>query len=149
MSKIEQNSRVAGRLLLGGALTLFGANGLFHFMPAPEVSDAGGAFLGALAATGYLFPIITGTKLTAGLLLLSNRWVPFALTLLAPLLVNIVAFHAALSPAGSGAGLVLTAITLALAYSHRASYAPLFASPAVQAPKPTTIGALRSAGGHA
>ena len=64
----------------------------------PEPASAG-AFLGALFSTGYMFPLIKGTETLAGALLLSNRFVPLALTLLAPVLVNIVAFHVFLAPA--------------------------------------------------
>ena len=105
---------------------MFGANGFLNFLPAPELSDAGGALLGALGATGYMFPLIKSTELAVGILLLSNRLVPFALTLIAPVLVTIVAFHAVLSPAGAGAGVMLTALTIGLAYTYRAAYAPLF-----------------------
>ena len=52
-----------------------------------------------------MFPLIKSTELAVGLLLLSNRLVPFALTLIAPVLVNIVAFHLVLSPTGAGAGI--------------------------------------------
>ena len=84
--------------------------------------------MGALGATSYMFPLIKSTELAVGLLLLSNRLVPFALTLIAPVLVNIVAFHLVLSPTGAGAGIMLTVLTIGLAYNYRQAYAPLFTS---------------------
>lgn len=54
---------------------------------------AGEAFMTSLRDTGYLFTLLAVTEVVAGLLLLSNRFVPLALTLLAPIIVNIVFFH--------------------------------------------------------
>ena len=100
MNSIKKHLPTASRLLLGAAFFVFGMDGFLHFMPSPEgITDAGGAFMGALAAAGYMFPLIKGTELLAGALLLANRSVPLALVLLAPVLVNIVLFHVFLMPA--------------------------------------------------
>lgn len=124
---LSQKAPAAARLLLGAAFLLFGLNGFFHFLPMPPATGQAGAFLGALGATGYLFPLIKGTEVVAGLLLLSGRFVPLALTVLAPVVVNIVAYHAALAPAGLGLPLVLTALGVYLAYAYRASFAGVLA----------------------
>ena len=97
-------------------------NGFLNFMPTPDVPASAGAFLGALAATGYMFPVIKGVEVIVGALLLSNRFVPLALTLLAPIMVNIVLFHAVLAPAGLGMVLTLLALQLYLAWSYRDSF---------------------------
>src|SRR5262245_14008901 len=91
---------LAARVVLGLIFTVFGLNGFLHFLPQPPSTPAAMAFGGALAATGYMFPLIKGTEVLAGVLLLSGRYVPLALTLLAPVVVNIVAFHLFLAPAG-------------------------------------------------
>jgi len=122
MRTIEKMLPVAARLLLGFTFALFGLNGFLHFMPTPPLPEGAGAFLGALAATGYMFPLIKGTELVAGLLLLGGRFVPLALLLLAPVLVNIVAFHAFLAPAGTALPLVLAALTLYQAWVHRDAF---------------------------
>ncbi|MGH7435165.1 MAG: DoxX family protein, partial [Polyangiaceae bacterium] len=72
--------------------------------------------------TGYMFPLIKGTEVLGGTLLLLGRYVPLALTLLAPVLVNILAFHAFLAPSGIPLPLVILALELTLAWSYRASY---------------------------
>jgi hypothetical protein len=114
------------RYLLGAGFVLFGLNGFLHFLPQPPAPPAAAmSFAGALLATGYMFPLIKGTEVIAGLLLLSNRWVPLALTLLAPVLVNIVAFHLFLAPAGLAIPFVLLAAELYLAWSYRDAYAPM------------------------
>ncbi len=110
------------RVLLGLGFVVFGLNGFLNFMPMPEMPASAGAFLGALAATGYMFPLIKGTEVLVGALLLGNRFVPLALTLLAPIMVNIVLFHAALAPAGIAMTFVFLALHLYLAWSYRDSF---------------------------
>ena len=118
---------IAARLFLGLLFTVFGLNGFLGFLPQPEPNAAGGAFLGALAATGYMFPLIKGTEVIAGILLLSGRFVPLALTLLAPITVNILAYHVALDP-GAGMPLTIIAIQLFLAYAYRDAFRPMLAA---------------------
>lgn len=60
---------------------VFDLNFFVGFMPQPEHGGESGAFLGALFATGYMFPLIELTEIVAGALLLSNRFVPLALRL--------------------------------------------------------------------
>ena len=117
----------AARILLGAGFLTFGLNGFLGFLPQPPVSPEGGAFLGALAATGYMFPLIKGTEVLAGALLLANRFVPLALVLLAPVVVNILAFHAWLSP-GLALPAVLAALGLYLAYVNRDAYRAVLAA---------------------
>ena len=74
--------------------------------------------MGGLAAVGYFFPLLKATEVTVGLLLLSGRFVPLALVLLAPILVNIVGFHIAVAPAGLGMALFLTALHGFLVWSY-------------------------------
>jgi uncharacterized membrane protein YphA (DoxX/SURF4 family) len=107
---------------------VFGLNGFLQFLPQPQVPAAAASFLGALGASGYIFPLIKGTEVIAGALLLTGRFVPFALTLLAPLLVNIVLFHAVLAPAGMALPLLLLCTELYLAWTYRAAFAVLFRS---------------------
>jgi hypothetical protein len=116
------------RYILGAAFFVFGLNGFLHFIPQPPPPPAAGAFIGALLATGYMFPLIKGTEVVAGLLLLGNRFVPLALTLLAPVLVNILGFHGFLAPKGLPLPLVLLTAELYLAWSYRAVFAPMLSS---------------------
>jgi hypothetical protein len=125
MNALTHRLPTVARWLLGAGFFVFGLNGFLHFLPPPPLPAAAGSFLGALVATGYMFPLIKGTEVLAGALLLGNRFVPLALALLAPVLVNIVAFHAALAPAGLALPLVLITAELYLAYAYRAAYAPM------------------------
>lgn len=110
------------RILLGLVFLVFGLNGFLHFLPMPPLAEKPGAFMGALAATGYMFPLIKGTEVVAGALLLAGRFVPLALVLLAPIVVNIAAFHLVFTPGEAAMSLVIAALTIFLAWAYRASY---------------------------
>lgn len=125
MTATSRHSASVARYVLGAAFTLFGLNGFFHFLPQPPSPPEAASFGAALFATGYMFPLIKGTEVVAGLLLLGNRFVPLALTLLAPVVVNILAFHAFLAPAGLALPIVLLIAQLYAAWSYRAAFAPM------------------------
>jgi uncharacterized membrane protein YphA (DoxX/SURF4 family) len=125
----ESKWTVGARVLLGLIFTVFGLNGFLHFLPMQAMDGPAGAFAGALAATGYMFPLIKVTEIVAGVLLLVGRLPAFALLLLAPIVVNIVAFHAFLAPAGLGLGLVVTALGIFLARQYWTAFSPVFQSP--------------------
>ena len=126
MNHRKNKGYLAARLVLGLIFTLFGAAYFLNLLPKAQHSGAAGAFLGGLFATGYMFPLIKGTELVAGLLLLSGRAVPFALTLLAPIVVNIVAFHLFLEPVSLAIPILTLVLGLYLAWTERNAYAPLF-----------------------
>jgi putative oxidoreductase len=113
------------RLLLGLAFSVFGLNGFLAFFPAPPMAGPAGAFIGAMAVSHYLF-LVSGTQLVAGLLLLSNRFVPLALALLAPMLANILVFHVTMQPAGLPPGIVATVLWGFLAFRYRSYFASIF-----------------------
>lgn len=121
---------VVARVLLGLVFFVFGLNGFLHFLPAPPMAGPAGAFAGALAATGYMFPLIKGTEVIAGALLLTNRFVPLALALLAPVVVNIFLFHTVLTPPNPVACVVLV-LEVFLAWSYRAAYRTMLAAKVV------------------
>ena len=106
------------RVLMGLAFLVFGLNGFLNFMPPPSkpMPEGAVAFAGALLKTGYMFPMIAGTQLLVGVLLLLNRFVPLALVLIMPILVNIIAFHIFLEPSGTAPGAVLIVLELYLAW---------------------------------
>src|SRR5262245_15875864 len=127
MTNPQKKAHTAARIILGLLFAVFGLNGFVGFMPQPPHAGGAGEFLGALAASGYMFPLVKGVELVTGILLLAGRYVPLALTLLAPVVVNIIAFHLFLEPKTIAIPLVALALGLYLAWTERASYAPLFA----------------------
>jgi hypothetical protein len=122
------------RILLGLVFFVFGLNGFLGFMPQPPQPPEAGAFLGALGATGYMFPLIKGTEVLAGALLLGNAFVPLALLLLAPIVVNIAAFHLVLAPGGAAMGLGLVALLGFVAWRYRDAWRGVLARDARPAP---------------
>jgi uncharacterized membrane protein YphA (DoxX/SURF4 family) len=126
-----------GRYLLGLVFFVFGLNFFLQFLPMPAPPPAAGAFFGAMIQTGYVMLLVKVTEVASGVLLLANRFVPLALALLAPVIVNIVFFHAFLEgPSTLPLPLVILALEIYLAYSYRAAYLPMLqakTSPAVAA----------------
>jgi hypothetical protein len=125
MSFVQQAAKSAPRLLLGTIFFVFGLNFFLHFLPTPPMEGAPLSFIMALAASGYVMPIVKGVEVVAGLMLLSNRFVPLALALLAPIVVSIVGFHTVLAPEGAPMAFVVLALELALAWRYRAAFAPM------------------------
>ena len=112
------------RILMGLMFLVFGLNGFFHFIPDPKtpMPEKAAAFAGALHQSGYMFPLVMGTQLLVGVLLLLNRFVPLALALLAPIIVGIVTFHIFLAPSGLGMAMVVLVLELYLAWAYRSAY---------------------------
>jgi uncharacterized membrane protein YphA (DoxX/SURF4 family) len=133
MNAIARYAPVAARVLLGLIFFVLGLNGFLRFLPMPPPPAGALAFFGALLQTGYMFPLIKGTEVIAGALLLSNRFVTLAPAVLAPIVVNIVAFHAFLAPSGGGAAYLALVLELYLAWSYRDAYRPMLAPRAVPA----------------
>jgi putative oxidoreductase len=98
------------RILLGLVFLVFGVNKLHAFMPAgPTPGGVAGQFLGALAASKYL--VFVGLcESVGGLLLLINRFVPLALTILGPVIVNILLTGILLSHRALPSGLLVTVL---------------------------------------
>ena len=118
---------IATRIALGALFFVFGLNGFLNFIPQPPMPEAAGAFMGGLAASGYFFPLLKGTEVVAGALLLTGKRVPLALTLLAPIVVQILAFHVFLAPGGLPVAVVAVALELSLAWAYRDAFAPMLA----------------------
>ena len=132
----ESKATIAARLALGLMFAVFGLNGFLNFLPMPAPEGDAGAFMGALAATGYMFPLIKGTEVVAAVLLLSGRLPALALLLLAPIVVNIIAYHAFLAPAGLVTGLLALALGVFLARQYWPAVRAVFQSPERELPAP-------------
>jgi hypothetical protein len=144
MNSIRKHLPTAARLFLGLVFTVFGLNFFLHFLPMPPSPPRAMAFGGALMASGYLFQLLKTTEVLAGLLLLGNRFVPLALAVLAPIVINIFAFHLVLAPAGLGLPIVMLAAELFLAWSYRSAFAPMLQA-RVAVAQPATARVLRPA----
>ena len=114
------------RVLMGLAFLFFGLFGILialGVIKAPEnnMSEEIKSVNGALAKAGYMH-VVFATMALSGLLLLINRFVPLALTLLAPILVGILTFHITMQPAGIGPGAFLSLLEVYLAWAYRDAF---------------------------
>lgn len=116
------------RILLGLMFLVFGLNGFLQFMPPPPMPEAAGDFLGAMVATGYFITFLKIVETLCGLLLLIGRFVPLALCVLAPVVINIVLFHLFLAPGGILFGLIALILGLYLAWCYRSSFSGVLAA---------------------
>src|SRR5258706_12356944 len=88
-------------LLLGLMFFVLGLNGFLNFLSmGPMPSGLAGQFVGALVLSHY-FWVVAALQVAGGALLLVNRFVPLALVLLGPVIVNIISYHVFLNPSGA------------------------------------------------
>src|SRR5438067_9555923 len=113
------------RFLLGFIFLVFGLNGFLHFIPMPPPSGVAGQFLGSTFVTKYLL-FIFAIQLIGGVLLLINRYVPLALTILGPIIVNILLFHGLMNPAGVGLAVFVAILWGVVFVSVRSAFAGIF-----------------------
>ena len=113
------------RILLGVVFVVFGANMLHPFlkMPPPPTGPAGD-FVGAMASTGYL-KVIGVLQFTGGLILLIGKYIPLGLTLLGPVIFNILLFHIFFAPSGLPLAITVSVLALFLLWRHRSNFAGL------------------------
>ncbi|HXA03215.1 MAG TPA: hypothetical protein VNY30_00170, partial [Bryobacteraceae bacterium] len=116
---------VVVRILLGLIFLVFGLNGFVGFIPMPPLAGVAGAFIGALASSHYLY-LVCGVQLVAGVLLLINRFVPLALAMLAPVIANILTYHATMQPSGLSLAIFTTILWIILVWRYRAHFTSLF-----------------------
>ena len=112
------------RLLLGIVFVVFGLNAFLHFIPAQPMQGQAGAFVMALFLSGYFY-VVAVLQIAGGLLLLSGRFVALGLTLLGPVIVNIMLFHILLERTGLPIALVVSCLALFLLWAYRDRFAPL------------------------
>jgi putative oxidoreductase len=116
------------RVILGSVFVFFGLNIFFQFlhMPPPPSGPAGD-FAMALFASHYLY-VVAALQVIGGALCLSGRFVPLGLTLLGPVIVNILLFHILLNHTGLSMAVVVSVLALIVLWYHRAAFAGLVKS---------------------
>src|SRR5690349_24894789 len=115
------------RLLLGLISLVFGLNGFLNFLSmGPMPTGLAGQFIGALFLSHYYW-VVAALQIAGGLLLLINRFVPLALVLLGPVIVNILCYHLFLNHAGAPPAIVITILWLIVFYGKRQYFSGIFA----------------------
>jgi uncharacterized membrane protein YphA (DoxX/SURF4 family) len=114
------------RILLGLVFLVFGLNGFLNFLSmGPMPTGLAGQFLGALILSHYYW-VVAALQIAGGLLLLVNRFVPLALVLLGPVIVNIICYHAFLNASGAAPAAVVTVLWLIVFYVKRQYFSGIF-----------------------
>ena len=114
------------RYVLGLLFTVFGLNGFLHFLHQPPPANPTALqFLVAVSASHYM-TIVFLVQIIGGVLLLAGRFVPLALAILAPVLVNILDYHITMDPGSIGIGLLAAILWLILFLRYRSSFAHVF-----------------------
>jgi putative oxidoreductase len=114
------------RILLGLVFLIFGLNGFLHFIPQPPMPDTpDGRFLTLLVTVHYV-EAISLVEVVAAVLFLVGRFVPLALVLIGPVIVNILLFHLLMQPATIVPGLVAAVLWFIIFFHVRSAFAGIF-----------------------
>jgi putative oxidoreductase len=116
---------LVSRLLLGFMFFVFGLNNILHFLPMPLPTGDALTWMGIMAGHGYM-TFVGVVMVIGGLLLLVGRFVPLGLTLIAPVIVNILLYHALLWPHGVVPGIIAAVLEIVLLIAYHRSFAGLF-----------------------
>ncbi len=118
---------VIARYLAGAIFLVMGLNGFLNFIHFPPPTGTAAQFMGALYVSHYLW-VIFAFQLVAGVLLLVNRYVPLAVAVLAPVLVNILVFHITMAPAGLPLAVFVALLWAVIFIEVRPAFSGLFQS---------------------
>src|SRR5712691_6540428 len=117
---------IIARVLLGLIFAVFGSNAFLHLIPMPPMQGQAGAFIGALISSGYIYAIALLQVVGGLLLLIAARFVPLGLTLLGPVIVNIVLYHLFLEPSGLAMAGLISILALFLLWVYRYKFPAIF-----------------------
>ena len=115
------------RFLLGLIFLVLGLTGFLHFIAMPPSSEVADQFIGTSFVSKYLL-VVCALQVVSGTLLLLNRYVPLALTILGAIIANILLFQILANPAGFGLALVVTILWAVVFASVHSAFAAIFES---------------------
>jgi putative oxidoreductase len=124
---VMRTASVVARYLTGVIFLVMGLNGFLNFIPLPPPAGIAGQFMGVLYVSHYLW-VIFAFQVIAGVLLLVNRYVPLAVAVLAPVIVNILTFHATMAQSGLPLALFVAGLWAVIFVDVRPAFAGLFQS---------------------
>src|SRR5438128_747158 len=118
---------IIARILLGLSFVVFGLNGFLHFLPMtpPPANSPAGQYFAVMTATGYMKPVFA-LQFLGGLLVLLGIFVPLGLTILAPIIVNILLFHTCMgltAPGEIGPGVIVAVLEIFLISRYWGNFA--------------------------
>lgn len=116
------------RSLLGLMFIVFGLNIFFHFIPQPPAPEGPARSFITVLAVSHYFYVVGALEVVGGALLLAGQFVPLGLTLIGPVIVNILCFHVFLEPSGLPMAIVVSALALFMLWLYREHFAGLVKS---------------------
>ena len=127
-----KTATIISRVLLGLIFVTFGLNMFLNFIPMPPPPEGPARqFMTALFVSHYVY-VVGALQVVGGLILISGRWMPLGLTLLGPVIVNIVCFHVLMAPAGLPMAIVVSVLALFLLWNYRKNFAGILAGAPAQ-----------------
>ena len=117
---------IIARYLMGLIFLVFGLNGFLHFIPMPPPKGALAAQFGGAIFGSHYWIVIFGVQVIGGVLLLVNQFVPLALAILGPVIVNIFFFHAFMAPEGLPLAIVVILLWSLLAVRYKQYLSGIF-----------------------
>lgn len=119
---------IIARILLGLAFVVFGVFPFLTSLPQPPPPPGlAGDYVKVFTASHYA-QVIGAMQFLSGLMLLSGKFVPLGLTILAAILFNIWAFHLLMEPAGIIPGAIATLLWAIVFWNYRERFAEILAS---------------------
>jgi uncharacterized membrane protein YphA (DoxX/SURF4 family) len=113
------------RTLLGIVFLIFGVNAFVHVIPMPTPTGDAGTFMGILVHSHYLYAVKC-FEIIGGAILISGRFTPLGLTLIGPVIINILFYDLFLDQSGLPLGLAIAACEIFLVERHRSAFAGVF-----------------------
>jgi putative oxidoreductase len=127
-----KTTSIVARYLLGLMFTVFGLNGFLNFIHQPPPANPLAMQFFVAVSASHFAAFFFAVQVLGGLLLLSGFFVPLALTLLAAVLYNILAFHLTMAPAGIAPGLVACVLWVLVFPQYRESFQGIFSAKLTQ-----------------
>lgn len=122
---MQKKVSLGARIILGLIFVIFGLNGFLQFLPMPPMAEEAGKAIGGLFGVSYMFPVVKGLEIIAGLALLSGFFVPLALIVLSPIVVNIFLFHIVYTPADSAMSVAIVILQILAAIGVWEKFKPI------------------------
>jgi hypothetical protein len=126
-NQVMKTASVIARYLAGAIFLVMGLNGFLNFIHFPPPAGIAAQFMGALYLSHYLW-VIFAFQLIAGVLLLVNRYLPLAVAMLAPVIVNILTFHVTMAPSGLPLALIVAVLWALIFIDVRLAFSGLLQS---------------------
>lgn len=118
----------AARILLGIIFLVFSLNYWLKFIPIPPAAEGSAAagFMGAIYGSGFL-ALVKVLQLISAVLLLTGRYTNLALTLLGPIVVNILLFHVMIKQSEHALSVVIAVLALVVLIGQKNYLKAIFA----------------------